>query len=649
MPPIETEFIDEPIEVTTIVTLEKKPIESNPPTTPTTPTSTKECDFDKDPTQLYLATQAKDWALALAKSQESPHEARIWVSRKESNGKLRWRLLPLHAAIIFKAPESVVEAFLSAYPKGAECKDDQGMLPLHLAFRNGSTEGIVNLLLVAYPQSIDIQDRKGRIPLFLAQASTSPNRDAFMRALERGPTYYAVAAAATERAAVTAELRAIFDAKLIEIKSVHTEEMTGIVQEAKETKEKLELRLEELEVELKKTHETSQVLVDHVNSLDAQLSSRSDTERFLATKIATLDSSLKEVTVKKDESESVLLTENQQIKAENEDNKLKISELEARCAELSIKLAEVEPAYLELQLTKEKMNKKHTEAYEKLEFDCAVSQANAAVLEAQLKKKIEIEHSLASQVSLLAARLAESASESASFRSTQTRNIRKLEVERDSLYGAVEDLTKRLQNVAKALDTMSEEQEVIVHATAMHEATMAAAATEHAKILSDAKRHDDLLRKADQEREEIKKTLIRQEEEVLRSTAEREVIANAMKAQEEHFSISMIQRNAIVTNVTKQRQSIRCLIEGELGVIPHVLSEDENLVDVITKNLLKAKVNCESAQAVEMTLDDAQSTMASQPSAHEEAVSEPVPQEISKPVEVEPRRPLDTIEAARMD
>ncbi len=45
-------------------------------------------------------------------------------------------------------------------------------------------------------------------------------RDAFLRALERGPTYYAVAAAATERAAVTAELRAIFDAKLMEIKNL---------------------------------------------------------------------------------------------------------------------------------------------------------------------------------------------------------------------------------------------------------------------------------------------------------------------------------------------------------------------------------------------------------------------------------------------
>ena len=48
-----------------------------------------------------------------------------------------------------------------------------------------------------------------------AQAAASANREAFVRALERGPTYYANAAAATERAAVTAEQRALFDSKLI--------------------------------------------------------------------------------------------------------------------------------------------------------------------------------------------------------------------------------------------------------------------------------------------------------------------------------------------------------------------------------------------------------------------------------------------------
>jgi hypothetical protein len=77
-------------------------------------------------------------------------------------------------------------------------KAAQGMLPLHLAFRNGCDEDVVHLLLMAYPQSVDVQDRKGRTPMVLAQQSTHANRDLYIRALERGPAYYAVANAAKD-------------------------------------------------------------------------------------------------------------------------------------------------------------------------------------------------------------------------------------------------------------------------------------------------------------------------------------------------------------------------------------------------------------------------------------------------------------------
>jgi hypothetical protein len=202
---------------------EKAPMEEGK--VPSSPVTRLECDYDLDPTQLYGFLQLRNWDAAVDRCKEAEYEARTWVNRKEKDGKLRWRLLPLHAAIIFKAPEIVVEALLAAYPKAAESKDDQGMLPLHLAFRNGSSEGIVNILLTAYPQSINVKDRKGRIPLVLAQACTSPNRESFMRALERGPSYYAVAAAATERAAVTAEQQALFDVKLQEVNEAHSQKI----------------------------------------------------------------------------------------------------------------------------------------------------------------------------------------------------------------------------------------------------------------------------------------------------------------------------------------------------------------------------------------------------------------------------------------
>ena len=157
-----------------------------------------ECDYDTNPTELYLSVQRKEWEVAIERAAAAPHEASTWVCRKEADGKLRWRLLPLHAAIIFRAPERAISALLFAHTPGAACKDDQGMLPLHLAFRNGCDEEVIHLLLMAYPQSVDVQDRKGRTPMVLAQQSTHPNRDAYIRALERGPAYYAVANAAKD-------------------------------------------------------------------------------------------------------------------------------------------------------------------------------------------------------------------------------------------------------------------------------------------------------------------------------------------------------------------------------------------------------------------------------------------------------------------
>jgi hypothetical protein len=110
--------------------------------------------------------------------------------------------------------------------------------------------------------------------LVLAQASTSPNRDAFMRALERGPTYYAVAAAATERAAVTAEQRAIFDAKLMQVRQAHQHEITQLNIAATEQQSALQDKLAAMEKELLKTQETSQVLVDQLIGSSIEFSFR---------------------------------------------------------------------------------------------------------------------------------------------------------------------------------------------------------------------------------------------------------------------------------------------------------------------------------------------------------------------------------------
>ena len=150
-----------------------------------------ECDFDVNPTSLYLAIVNKKWDDALKilnredenKSSEqeveergptnetgksrgkSTHQSAIWVVRKELDGKLRWRMLPIHVAIFFGAPLCLVEPILDSYPLGSNCKDDQGMLPLHLAFRHDASDDVLQFLLTAYPEAIFVKDRKGRIPI----------------------------------------------------------------------------------------------------------------------------------------------------------------------------------------------------------------------------------------------------------------------------------------------------------------------------------------------------------------------------------------------------------------------------------------------------------------------------------------------------
>lgn len=139
-----------------------------------------EVEYDMNPTLLYKLIEGKDWDAAITRVEKAPLEANTWVARYEAGdaSKLRWRLLPLHACCIFRAPVALLEALLRAFPDGAQMKDDQGMLPVHLACRNGASKGVVMMLLDAFPESVSLKDRKGRTPLMFTESSSSQNREA---------------------------------------------------------------------------------------------------------------------------------------------------------------------------------------------------------------------------------------------------------------------------------------------------------------------------------------------------------------------------------------------------------------------------------------------------------------------------------------
>ncbi|KAL3807750.1 hypothetical protein ACHAXA_003379 [Cyclostephanos tholiformis] len=540
--------------------------------------TTFECDYDVNPTALYLAVQRKDWEAASNLAAVSAQEASTWVSRKEADGKLRWRLLPLHAAIIFRAPERAISALLNAFSQGAACKDDQGMLPLHLAFRNGCDEDVVNLLLMAYPQSIDVQDRKGRTPMVLAQQSTHANRDMYIRALEKGPAYYAVANAAKDGNMMSI-VPAMPDFQMPTVTSptmmwTNAASPTANTLAATATATGEE-RIAELKAELVKTQETSQVLVDHVNGLEAQLASRTDTERFLATKIANLDKEVKALTVALEEAKGEIESKKLELSGKDDEAAEEAKKFELQIAELNAALKDKKAAEL---MTYKLTNKERFDLEERVETserECAAAQANAATLEAQLRKKIEIEQSLASQVSMLASQLASSASCSSETAETYQRACESLTAENKKLQSYISELETKLATVATALDAMAAEQEGIVEAAAKHARTMEECVQAHQTIFADTVRQETLLEDAAKEREQIVSILMRQAEDAERTMSDRERVLEAVKAQEAEITRATEERNAVIESVSKQREYMDYVLNGELSFLKRTVSEEK--------------------------------------------------------------------------
>ncbi|MGK3760811.1 MAG: hypothetical protein ACI8RD_013129 [Bacillariaceae sp.] len=545
---------------------------------------TEDRDFDKNPTVLYALVQKKLWKETIARAKKSPKEARAFICRREKDGRVRWRLLPLHAAIVFKAPEDVVETLLTAFPKAAEAKDDQGMLPLHLAFRNGASEAAVNLLLLACPQSVDIPDRKDRVPLTLAKAASSPNREIYIKALEKGPAHYSITALSCARARIMTEQNAIFEDKLLQARTSHECALSEVVSEGEKKQQELEETVVEKETELTKLHETSQVLVDHVTSLEAQINTRSDTERFLATKIAKLEQKLEESERLKDERESFLattvskfeeeITENERLKDERESNFK--DEREEFNKEKENLLAQIDDLQTTLSLTREKLadsiytmvqkeeewattKEKLEEKYRETHLEWANAQANCAIFEAQLKKRMENEHLLASQVSTLASRLAECSHEMNEGKVKYTERTKELEDEQLSLTDTVEDLTARLQNISAVMQNTHKQQMIIVDDAIGNEEIMADCMETHAKMVSESIQQERHLRLA---REEMMQLL---EQSFGEADEKRHQLMNSITDQGKHFSSMIKTRGNMLSCVQTVTTNVASVLQNDLA------------------------------------------------------------------------------------
>lgn len=144
-----------------------------------------EVDYDtNDLTYLYQAIQDKAFLAVIdfledpSKQKEVRAECRTWVTRYEEKkpNKIRWSHLPLHAALLFKAPTRVVELLMEKYPKAVRCTNDQQMLPLHLAFRYGASDAVFLMILKEFPEAMQAGDHKTRLPLDHAKDGETAKR-----------------------------------------------------------------------------------------------------------------------------------------------------------------------------------------------------------------------------------------------------------------------------------------------------------------------------------------------------------------------------------------------------------------------------------------------------------------------------------------
>lgn len=254
---------------------------------------TLECDYDANPSFLYQALEAKQWdyAVKFFGKADGASQAATWVTRKEKNGKLRWRLLPIHAAIIFGAPARLIELLLQEYPPAAQQKDDQGMLPIHLAFRNDADWDVLEELLTAFPQGITIKDRKGRTPIQCASGKHSKRASVL--------ELYSQIAISMERQKAVAESSKALDARMAALQETHINTLTNL-------KEEWEFQHEALEKEVKDSKRAEEITAVRLSEAQTLLAQKSQSEMELTHKLGMVTLALQTVNNQREQESSAV-------------------------------------------------------------------------------------------------------------------------------------------------------------------------------------------------------------------------------------------------------------------------------------------------------------------------------------------------------
>lgn len=133
----------------------------------------------KNPTELFQWINFGRWNKAIKRLKSNPSEACVWIySENESNGKKKWKYLPIHMVCLqANPPLSIVEALLEAYPRGARCRDLDGNLALHYLCLEACTDKqVLEVVINAYEESLLEKDKHGRTAYQIMEFETDRRR-----------------------------------------------------------------------------------------------------------------------------------------------------------------------------------------------------------------------------------------------------------------------------------------------------------------------------------------------------------------------------------------------------------------------------------------------------------------------------------------
>jgi len=119
---------------------------------------------------LSRAISEEEWSEALRIIQSEPDVARIWSKHDGLFGsKSDTNLLPIHEAVIAKAPYKIVKALIRAYPESlSQGETANKRLPLHCACRANAQDDIIELLVAKNVGACLVEDSLDRFPLHYA-------------------------------------------------------------------------------------------------------------------------------------------------------------------------------------------------------------------------------------------------------------------------------------------------------------------------------------------------------------------------------------------------------------------------------------------------------------------------------------------------